>query len=137
MDGAVINILFGISVQTWSYYIKFHISVINDTLYGWISHYKEFKILGGEWINDTRGRFIFCAFQQIFSQERIRGGDVRADHVALIKYIKNAYKILVKKTERKRPFWRSGYKWANNIKMDPKYCERFWTWVNLSQNRNQ
>jgi hypothetical protein len=34
--------------------------------------------------------------------------------------MRNAYKILVKKSDRKRPLGRPGYKWLNNIKMDLK-----------------
>jgi hypothetical protein len=32
--------------------------------------------------------------------------------------MRNAYKILVGKPERKRPFGRPGYRWEDNIKID-------------------
>jgi hypothetical protein len=34
--------------------------------------------------------------------------------------IRNAYTILVRKSERKRPFGRPSHRWDHNIKMDLK-----------------
>jgi hypothetical protein len=34
--------------------------------------------------------------------------------------MRNAYKILVRKSEEKRPLRRSTHRWENNIKMDHK-----------------
>jgi hypothetical protein len=39
-------------------------------------------------------------------------------HVALMVEMRNAYKILVRKPERKRPLGRSRHMWEDNIKMD-------------------
>jgi hypothetical protein len=43
---------------------------------------------------------------------------IRAGHVALIGSKGNSCKILVEKTERKRPLRRPRRKWAEKIKMD-------------------
>jgi len=31
--------------------------------------------------------------------------------------MRNAYKILIRKPQEKRQFWRHGYRWMDNIKM--------------------
>jgi hypothetical protein len=51
---------------------------------------------------------------------------------------KNAYRILVGKSEGKKPLGRSRRKWVDNIKMDLR--ERGWDgidWFDLAQDRNQ
>jgi hypothetical protein len=42
--------------------------------------------------------------------------------------MRNAYRILIVKLERKRPLERSGSRWKDNIKMDHKAWDmRVWT----------
>jgi hypothetical protein len=51
---------------------------------------------------------------------------------------KNAYMILVGKTEGKRPLRRTRRRWVDNIKMDPREIE--WgdmDWIDLAQDRDQ
>jgi hypothetical protein len=50
----------------------------------------------------------------------------------------NAYRILVGKTERKRPLGRPRRRWVDNIKMDLK--EIGWDgmdWIDVAQDRHQ
>jgi hypothetical protein len=51
---------------------------------------------------------------------------------------RNAYRILVGKSEGKRPLGRPRRRWADNIKMDLKEIE--WDgvdWIHLAQDRDQ
>jgi hypothetical protein len=51
---------------------------------------------------------------------------------------RNAYRILVGKTEGKRPLGRPRCRWANNIKMDLR--DIGWggmDWIDLAQDRDQ
>jgi hypothetical protein len=41
------------------------------------------------------------------------------EHVARMREKRNAYRLLVRKPEGKRPIGRSNRRWVNNIKMDP------------------
>jgi hypothetical protein len=52
--------------------------------------------------------------------------------------MRNAYKILVKQPEGKRPLWQPRHKWENNIKMDLTeiVCEDV-DWIHLAQDRDQ
>jgi hypothetical protein len=50
----------------------------------------------------------------------------------------NAYRILVRKPDRKRPLGRPRRRWVNNIKMDLR--ETGWDgtdWIDLAQDRDQ
>jgi hypothetical protein len=52
--------------------------------------------------------------------------------------IRNAYKIVVEKPERKWLLGSSWYRWEDNIKMD--FSEIGWEdidWINLAQDRDQ
>jgi hypothetical protein len=49
--------------------------------------------------------------------------------------MRNAYKILFRKHEGKRPIMRFSHKWKDNIKMDIKYIWREGVnWLHLAQN---
>jgi hypothetical protein len=51
---------------------------------------------------------------------------------------RNAYRILVEKTEGKRPLRRPRRRWVDNIKIDLR--ERGWdrmNWIELAQDRDQ
>jgi hypothetical protein len=51
---------------------------------------------------------------------------------------RNAYRILVRKPEEKRPLGRPRCRWVDNIKMDLR--ETGWCvmdWIDLSQDRDQ
>jgi hypothetical protein len=41
-------------------------------------------------------------------------------HVACMGVMRNSYKILISKPERKRQLERHGHRWEDNIKIDPK-----------------
>jgi hypothetical protein len=59
-------------------------------------------------------------------------------HVACIGKMRNAYKILVRKPEGKRPFRRPRHRWEDNIGMD--LGEIGWeglNWIHLTQDRGQ
>jgi hypothetical protein len=61
-----------------------------------------------------------------------------AGHVERLGEKRNAYRILVGKTDRKRPLGRRKRRWVNNIKMDLR--ERGWAgmdWIYLAQDRDQ
>jgi hypothetical protein len=61
-----------------------------------------------------------------------------AGHVARIGEAWNAYKILVRKPEGKRPLGRPRRRWVDNIKMD--FRDKGWDgmdWIELAQDRNQ
>jgi hypothetical protein len=51
---------------------------------------------------------------------------------------KNAYRILVRKQEGKRPLGRPTRRWVNNIKVDLREigCDGM-DWIDLAQNRDQ
>jgi hypothetical protein len=59
-------------------------------------------------------------------------------HVVRMARMRKAYKILIGKSERKRPLRRSRRRGEENIRMDVR--ERGWIvvdWINLAQDRNQ
>jgi hypothetical protein len=56
-------------------------------------------------------------------------------HVASVGEVRNAYKILIGKTEEKRPFVRITRSLEDNIRMDLK--EIGWNWIHLAQDRGQ
>jgi hypothetical protein len=61
-----------------------------------------------------------------------------AGHVARIGEKRNAYRILVGKSEGKRPLGRPRRRWVNNIRMD--LGEMGWDgveWINVAQDRDQ
>jgi hypothetical protein len=61
-----------------------------------------------------------------------------AGHVACIVQVINAYKILVRKSEGKRPRGRRRRRWEDNIRMDLR--EVGWEdvdWICLAQDRDQ
>jgi hypothetical protein len=61
----------------------------------------------------------------------------RAYHVARKGEKRNAYRILVRKPEGKRPLGRPRRKWVDNIKMDLREIE--WDgmdWIDLAQDRD-
>jgi hypothetical protein len=61
-----------------------------------------------------------------------------AEHVAWIGEMRNAYNILVGKSEGKRPLARSRGIWEDNIRMDLR--EIGWegvNWMHLAQDRDQ
>jgi hypothetical protein len=61
-----------------------------------------------------------------------------AGHVARMGEKRNAYRILVRKPEEKRPLGRPRRKWVDNVKMDLR--EIGWDvvdWIDLAQNRYQ
>jgi hypothetical protein len=59
----------------------------------------------------------FHALRNIFGV--IKSRRVRCSgHVARTGDMRNAYKILVRKPERKRPLGRPGRRWEDNIRMD-------------------
>jgi hypothetical protein len=50
----------------------------------------------------------------------------------------NAYRILVRKPERKRPLGRSRRRWVDNIKIDLREIGRSGiNWIDLDQDRDQ
>jgi hypothetical protein len=61
-----------------------------------------------------------------------------AGHVARMETKMNAYRILVGKSERKRPLGRQRRRWVNNIKTDLR--EIGWggvDWIDMAQDRDQ
>jgi hypothetical protein len=61
-----------------------------------------------------------------------------AGHVARMGEKRNGYRILVGKSEGKRPLGRPKSRWADNIKMDLRGigCDGM-DWIDLAQDRNQ
>jgi hypothetical protein len=61
-----------------------------------------------------------------------------AGHVARMREMRNAHRILVGKPEGKRPLGRPRRRWVDNIKIDLR--ERGWDgmdWIDLAQDRDQ
>jgi hypothetical protein len=59
-------------------------------------------------------------------------------HVARIREKRNAYRILIGRSEGKRPLGRPRPKWVNNIKLD--FGDVGWggnEWINVAQDRDQ
>jgi hypothetical protein len=59
-------------------------------------------------------------------------------HVANKREIRNAYKILLRKSEGKKPLGRTRHIWEDNIRMD--LWETWWEgvdWMHLAQERDQ
>jgi hypothetical protein len=77
------------------------------------------------------------ASQNIITMIKVRS--IRwAGHVARIREIRNAYRILVGKPEWKRPLGRTRRGWEDNIGMDLREIE--WEdvdWIRLAQDRDQ
>jgi hypothetical protein len=65
--------------------------------------------------------------------------DIRwAGHVARMRENRNAYRILVGKSEGKRPLGRLGRRWVDNVEMDLR--ETGWCgmeWIDLAQDRDR
>jgi hypothetical protein len=60
------------------------------------------------------------------------------DHVAGTGKLKNAYTILVSKSEGKRPLGRHRHRWEDNIRMDVREIEcEVVDWIHLTQGRDQ
>ena len=59
-------------------------------------------------------------------------------HVARMKQSRNAYRVLVGKSLRKRPFGRPRYRWKDNIKLDLREvgCDHG-DWKVLTKDRDQ
>jgi hypothetical protein len=60
------------------------------------------------------------------------------EHIERMGAKKNAYRLLVRKPEGKRPLGRPRHRWVNNITMD--LGEVGWgdvNWIGLAQNRNR
>jgi hypothetical protein len=65
-------------------------------------------------------------------------GVIWMGHVARMRDMRNAYKVLLRKCYRKRPLQRSTHGWKNNIRMD--LTEIGWEgmdWTCLGQERDQ
>jgi hypothetical protein len=81
--------------------------------------------------------FITCSYQQIFYDDKIKACEV-AVYVARMGEIKNGYKILVEKPERKTSQGTRRRSLEDNIRMD---CgEKEWEgddWMHLAQDRDQ
>jgi hypothetical protein len=61
-----------------------------------------------------------------------------AGHVARMREKRNAYRILMRNPEGKRPLGRSRRRWVDNIKMDlRKIGLDDMDWIDLTQNRDQ
>jgi hypothetical protein len=61
----------------------------------------------------------------------------RDSFTILYLFMCNAYRILVEKPQRKRPFGRPTHRWEDNIKMDLKETEwKFVDWIHLVQDRD-
>jgi hypothetical protein len=58
-----------------------------------------------------------------------------AGYVARMGEKRNAYRILVRMPERKRPLGRPRRRWVDNIKLDLR--EIGWDWIDLAQDRDQ
>jgi hypothetical protein len=62
----------------------------------------------------------------------------RVEHVARMRDISDAYRVLVGKPERKRPLGRPRRRWEGNIKMD--FQDVGWggmDWIDLAQDRDR
>jgi len=70
---------------------------------------------------------------RVIKSRRIRW----AGHVACVRYMRGVYRVLVGKSEEKRPLGRSGRRWENNIKMDLQEvgCGCV-DWIELTQDRD-
>ena len=61
-----------------------------------------------------------------------------AGHVALMKQSRNAYRVLLEKTEGKRPLGRPMRRWEDNIRMDLREvgCDTG-EWIDLAKDRGK
>jgi hypothetical protein len=50
---------------------------------------------------------------------------------------RGAYKILVGRLEGRRPLWRPGRRWEDNIKIDLENVGRGMDWIELAQDRDR
>jgi hypothetical protein len=66
--------------------------------------------------------FIIVYFTKYFQSDQIKRVKWLV-HVACIGEIRNAYFVLVRKAEEKRPLRRTGHRWEDSIRMDLR--ERF------------
>jgi hypothetical protein len=84
--------------------------------------------------------FITCMLHEIllYIIMMVKSRMIWVGHVVHMVLIMNAYKILVRKPEGKRPFRRHRCRWEDNIKMDLRKmaCEDL-DWIHLFHCRNQ
>ena len=60
-------------------------------------------------------------FESINTIRVIKSGRLRwAGHVARMKEVMSAFKVLIGKPTRKKPLWRPRRRWEDNIRMDLK-----------------
>ena len=59
-------------------------------------------------------------------------------HVGCVGKSRDVYRVLMGTSEGKRPFGRLGFRWEDNIKMDPQKveCEGM-GWISLAQDRDK
>jgi hypothetical protein len=70
----------------------------------------------------------------MIKSRRVRWGG----HVAQIGEKRNAYRILVGKSEGKRPLGRPRHMWADNTKIDLREIRWYgMDWINLAQDRDR
>jgi transcription termination factor 2 len=91
----------------------------------------------GEWRklhNELRDLYSSPSIIRIIMSRRMRW----AGHVARMGENRNAYRLLVGKSEGNRPLGRPRRRWVDNIRMDPG--EVGWgdvDWIGLAQDRNR
>ena len=90
----------------------------------------EWRKLNNEELKDLFSPNIF----RVIKSRRIRW----AGHVARIGEKRGVYRVLVGKSEGKRPLGRSRHRWEDNIKMDLQEvgCEGM-DWIDLVQDRDR
>jgi hypothetical protein len=90
----------------------------------------EWRKLNNEELKDLFSPNIF----RVIKSRRIRW----AGHVARIGEKRGVYRVLVGKSEGKRPLGRSRHRWGDNIKMDLQEvgCEGM-DWIDLVQDRDR
>jgi hypothetical protein len=75
-----------------------------------------------------------CSIIRMIKSRRMRW----AGHVAQMGERRNAYRILVRKPEGRRPLGRPRRRWVNNIKMDLREIGRDgMDWIDLAHDRDQ
>jgi len=61
-----------------------------------------------------------------------------AGHVARMGEERGEYRVLVGKTEGRRPLWRPRRRWVDNIRMDlQEVGSGYMDWIELAQDRNR
>jgi hypothetical protein len=84
--------------------------------------------------NELHNLYSFASIIRMIKSRSMRW----AQHAARMGQMRNAYRILVGKTERRRPLGRPRRTWLDNIKMD--FREIGWDgmdWIDLAQDRDQ